>query len=105
MEKIKILDQKIASLKEKKILLQRREAEHLSKEIQLILKESFSTPLALAIVRDSWKNSTREQKENWLKSSASFRASASSKTDKASPQNPATSQPNLEKKGTPHAHA
>ena len=73
MEDESIIDERIIRLKKKKERLQIQKALILFKEAQAIIGDKFSYELALSVLSHSWKSSTDKQKEEWMKSAASFR--------------------------------
>lgn len=69
---LKAFDEKIADLKQKKLALEAKQAQHLSKYLSNEIGESFSPQLAACVVQDTWQRSAKDQKEKWLKAAQTF---------------------------------
>ena len=73
MQKLKKIDEKIASLKQKKKLIFIKEASFFLKEAQKIIgHDDFSPQLALNALKDSWCHSSSQQKEAWKQPTPTF---------------------------------
>ena len=73
VDEISILRERIVKLKKRTEKLQTQKALILSKESENILGKKFSYELVLSILSSSWSHSSDKQKEEWIKSAASFR--------------------------------
>ena len=95
---LKSFDEKIADLKQKKLALEAKQAQHLSKYLSNEIGESFSPQLAACIVQDIWSKSQKEQKEKWLKAAKTFQFSTSRKAAKTDSKNTTPPQQNSKEK-------
>lgn len=73
IDEISILRERIVKLKKRTEKLQTQKSLLLSKEAENILGKNFSYELVLSILSSSWNNSSDKQKDEWIKSAASFR--------------------------------
>lgn len=74
-DSISLIDQKIMTLKQKKEKLQTQQGVVFLKEAQKICGVEFSMELALAALSHCWRDASNTQKEEWKKSSHTFRRS------------------------------
>ena len=95
---LKIVDEKIASLKQKKRALETKQAQHLSKYLATEIGDLYSPQLAACVVQDTWQNAPTDQKETWLKAAKKFQFSKPQKAAKTASQNPASHQSHSKKK-------
>ena len=85
MEDESIIDERIIRLKKKKERLQIQKALILFKEAQAIIGDKFSYELVLSVLSHSWKFSSDKQKEEWMRSTASFRKISRKQKSKGAP--------------------
>ncbi|OJW52794.1 MAG: hypothetical protein BGO67_10445 [Alphaproteobacteria bacterium 41-28] len=66
-DRLNHIDEKIHQLKKKREKVQAQQALSFLKETQKIFKDEFSTPLALAMMAESWAAAPETKKESWKK--------------------------------------
>ena len=72
MEKLKLIDQKIAKLKQQKEFIEKQLFKNFYQQTKGILGKDFDPELALIILYLSWNNADHKQKEDWLKAKDKF---------------------------------
>jgi len=72
MKSIQEIESKIESLKQKRESLRIKAADMLFKKLEKTLGADFSPELVLGMVSASYKNSSKSQKEDWVKSGSTF---------------------------------